>query len=205
MPFFIGNAKIVATQLVMQSILWHVFFYAWTASEILIAVLTRTRRGSGSSVQDRGSMLILWLVIVASIFASQWIRDTRPENMFSGAPWLKTAGLVLIIAGLAIRWRAVFSLGKAFSANVAIREAQTLKTTGLYSWVRHPSYLGLLLVFVAVGVESRHWLAFVFAVIPTTTALLYRIHIEEAALSQAFGEEYSSYSKRTKRLIPGVL
>jgi len=41
-------------------------------------------------------------------------------------------------------------------------------------------------------------------IVPTTAALLYRIHVEEAALAKAFGEEYVAYGKATKRLVPGV-
>jgi protein-S-isoprenylcysteine O-methyltransferase Ste14 len=40
--------------------------------------------------------------------------------------------------------------------------------------------------------------------IPTTAALLYRIHVEEALLRKAFGEEYVEYSRATKRLFPGI-
>jgi protein-S-isoprenylcysteine O-methyltransferase Ste14 len=40
--------------------------------------------------------------------------------------------------------------------------------------------------------------------LPTTAALLYRIHVEEAALNQAFGAQYQAYSATTKRLIPGI-
>ena len=182
--------------------LWHVLFYSWFSSEILIAVLTRTKRGSGASVQDQGSMLILWLVIFASIFSSQWIAATQPANL---PHELKAVALLVIAIGLAIRWTAVFSLGKAFSVNVAIRESQKIKTTGLYGIVRHPSYLGLLLIFLAVGLHSCHWLALILAVVPPTAALLYRIKIEEAVLHQAFGDEYALYCQRTKRLIPGLL
>ncbi len=187
------------------STLWLWLYGVWIASEILIAVLTRTRRGSAANIHDRGSMLILWLVIASSITACQWIAATHSPDMFGGTPVLETIAIAIIATGLAIRLTAVFSLGKAFSANVAIRESQELNQSGLYSVVRHPSYLGLLLIFLAVGVHSRYWLSCAFAVIPTTAALLYRIHIEEAALHQAFGDDYAAYSKRTKRLIPGVL
>ena len=156
-------------------------------------------------MHDRGSMLILWLVITSSITACEWIGQTHQPDMFDGAPWLKSAALIVIVAGLAVRWSAVFFLGKAFSANVAIREAQALNTSGLYAFVRHPSYLGMLLVFLAIGIHSRYWLSLGFAVIPTTLALLYRINVEEKALNEAFGDEYAAYSKRTKRLIPGLL
>lgn len=189
----------------MPLTIWEILFYAWTASEILIAVLTRTRNNSNAAIHDRGSMRVLWFAIVGSMTACEWIRRTHQPNMFGGADWLRTSSILILAAALALRWSAVFSLGRAFSANVAIRESQTIKTSGLYSLVRHPSYSGLLLIFFAVGLHSRYWLSFFIAVAPTTLALLYRIRIEEKALIQAFGQEYEAYAKHTKRLIPGVL
>jgi protein-S-isoprenylcysteine O-methyltransferase Ste14 len=184
---------------------WQILFYTWIVFEILIAVLTRTRGDRGAAIHDRGSMRILWLVLVGSVTACEWIGQTHQPNMFGGGHWLKTAALITMTVALAIRWSAVLSLGKAFSANVAIRESQTVKTDGLYSLVRHPSYSGLLLVFLAIGLHSRYWLSFFIAVVPTTAALLNRIRIEETALIQAFGDEYKAYAKHTKRLIPGIL
>jgi protein-S-isoprenylcysteine O-methyltransferase Ste14 len=64
--------------------------------------------------------------------------------------------------------------------------------------------LGLLLVFLAVGAHSRNWIALAVALVPTTAAMLYRIHVEEGALTTAFGEEYIAYSRDTKRLVPGL-
>jgi len=125
--------------------------------------------------------------------------------MFGGAHWLKLASVMVLAAGLAIRWTAIITLGKSFSANVAIHESQKVHRTGLYRVVRHPSYLGLLLVFLAIGLHSRNWMAFAVALLPTTAALLYRIHVEEAALNQALSDAYAEYSRVTKRLIPGVL
>lgn len=185
------------------SILWHVLFYGWTASEIYIAIATRTRRGGGK-VLDRGSMAILWVTIVAAVTAGEWIAAVTPENMFGGAHWLKRAAILVMAAGLAIRWTAILSLGKAFSANVAIRDSQTVYRSGLYRLVRHPSYTGLLMAFVAVALHERNWLAAAVVLAPTTAALLYRIHVEEAALHTAFGAQYEAYSKMTKRLIPGI-
>ena len=109
-----------------------------------------------------------------------------------------------MMVALAIRWTAIFTLGKSFSSNVAIQESQQITRTGLYRFVRHPSYLGLLLVFLAVGLHSRNWISLAVVIVPTTAALLYRIHVEETVLVKAFGEEYVAYSKATKRLVPGV-
>jgi protein-S-isoprenylcysteine O-methyltransferase Ste14 len=185
------------------SILWRILFYAWIASEIYIAIATRTRQ-DGGRLHDRGSMAILWVTIVAANTAAEWIGDVAPDNMFGGAHWLKIAAVIVLSAGLVIRWTAILSLGKAFSANVAIRETQTLYRSGLYRLVRHPSYSGLVLVFVAIALHNRNWLAAAVVTLPTTAALLYRIHVEEAALNQAFGAQYEAYSATTKRLIPGI-
>jgi protein-S-isoprenylcysteine O-methyltransferase Ste14 len=87
---------------------------------------------------------------------------------------------------------------------VAIRPTQTIYRSGLYRFLRHPSYTGLMLVFFAIALHEQNWLAAVVVLTPTTAAVLYRIHIEEAALNQAFGADYAAYSKATWRLIPGV-
>ena len=187
----------------MISILWTWLFWSWIASEVLIAVVTRTRKSSGD-IQDRGSQLLLWIVIISSVTGCEWIRHVLSSTIFGGARWPQSAILILLATGLAIRWTAIFTLGKSFSANVAIRKSKTVHRTGLYRFVRHPSYLGLMLVFLAVGLHANNWISLALAFIPTTLALSYRISVEEDALHAAFGEEYAVYSRQTKRLVPGL-
>lgn len=182
---------------------WHALKWVWIASEVAILLLTRTRRSSGN-VQDRGSILILWIVIVLSITMGEWIGDIQPHADFHGAHWVHPFCVGLLAAALALRWTAVLTLGKSFSANVAIHATQKLHKTGLYRYVRHPSYTGLFFIFVAIGLHKRNWAAFAIVLIPTTAAILYRIHIEEAALRGAFGSEYADYSRTTRRLVPGL-
>ncbi len=184
-------------------VVWLVLVYGWVASEIFIGISTRTKRKNGN-VRDRGSLLVLWIGITLGVTASSMIGQTGPPNMSGGAYWSKLASAILMVVGLGIRWMAVFNLGKSFSSNVAIQEKQKLTTSGLFGIVRHPSYLGLLLVFLAVALHSDNWLGFAAALVPTTAALLYRIHVEEVALMAAFGEQYAAYCRRTKRLIPGL-
>jgi protein-S-isoprenylcysteine O-methyltransferase Ste14 len=183
--------------------LWRILIWGWLASEIVIGVATRTKRSTGN-VRDRGTLATLWTVIFASITACEWIGGRSTPKMFSGTHWLKPLSDGLMIVGLAVRWTAILTLGKAFSSNVAIQESQTIQRSGLYRIVRHPSYLGLLIIFFAIGVHSRNWLGLAVVMVPTTAALLYRIHVEETALRDAFGAEYADYSKSTKRLIPGI-
>ena len=183
--------------------LWQIFYWAWVVSEVLVLLITRTRRSSGE-VRDRGSLLILWPVIFSSIWLGFWVGATRPHTMFRGAHWPPAVSLALLISGLAIRWTAIAMLGRSFSANVAIHASQKLYTGGLFRLVRHPSYTGMLLIFLAIGIATRNWLSLAILMVPPTAALLYRIHVEESAMGMAFGEEYEAYRRKTKRLIPAV-
>jgi protein-S-isoprenylcysteine O-methyltransferase Ste14 len=123
------------------SLLFRVFSCIWFASEVIVAVATRTRGGKGN-VRDRGSMLILWIAITTAITGCEWLSAVVTAPLFGGAPWLRLASLLVLLTGIVIRWTAIFTLGKAFSANVAIREEQKLKRNGLYRFVRHPVVLG---------------------------------------------------------------
>jgi len=185
------------------SLIWYILIYGWTAGEVALVIATRTRKGAGK-LQDRGSMAILWITIVACMFGAGYIDDRFPEAKFHGGLPLIYTAMAIMIAGLILRWTAILSLGKAFSVNVAIRDTQTLYQKGLYRLVRHPSYSGMVVCFVAIAMIQRNWFGAAVVVLPTTAALLYRIHVEEAALNEAFGAQYASYSRTTKRLIPGI-
>jgi len=178
-------------------------YWTWVASEVLLQVVARTSRGS-DEVKDRGSLLLLLPAIFGSIWISVWYRDAHGRTMLGGAHWLGTAAFILLIVGLAIRWTAIITLGRSFSTNVAIHATQTVHKTGLFRWVRHPSYTGMLLILAAIGISQRNWVSLAIMLAFPTAALIYRIHVEEMALTEAFGEDYVEYTKVTKRLLPGI-
>ena len=182
--------------------LWFVLYWSWILTEIYVAIVTRTRSGGGK-ITDRGSMLTLWVVVFGSITLASWAASALPAYSMPSRAWLRPVALALMIVGLLTRWTAIYSLGRAFSANVAIHAAQKLNRSGLFRYMRHPSYTGMLLIFLALGFRMHNWLSFALMIVPTTAALLYRIHVEEAALSGAF-PEYADYSRTTRRLIPGI-
>ena len=62
----------------------------------------------------------------------------------------------------------------------------------------------MLIILFAIGVHSRNWSGLAVVMASTTAVLLYRIHVEEIALRDAFGAEYADYCRSTKRLIPGI-
>jgi protein-S-isoprenylcysteine O-methyltransferase Ste14 len=182
---------------------FNVLTEVWLVGEILIALFTTTFRGRGK-IQDRGTQIILWVVIVGSLRADEWMHKFFPIDMPGSYSWLRPVAFGILILGLGVRLVAVITLGRAFSANVAMRAGQKLQRSGLYRLVRHPSYLGLELILLAFALHARTWACFAVVFVPTTLAVLYRIHVEETALRLAFGADYEDYARSTKRLIPGV-
>jgi len=81
-------------------------------------------------------------------------------------------------------------------------ENHELIETGLYKNIRHPGYLGQLLIFMGTALSFSNWLSVVFMMIPVLIGYINRIIVEERFLTKQMGQKYIDYQKRTKRLIP---
>jgi protein-S-isoprenylcysteine O-methyltransferase Ste14 len=112
--------------------------------------------------------------------------------------------MTLIITGMVLRIATILSLKKRFTTNIAIQDNHSLKTDGLYSKIRHPSYTGSLVSFLGLGLTFGNWMSLCTIIIPITWVFIYRIRLEEKMLLKHFGVEYENYMKKTKRLIPYV-
>jgi protein-S-isoprenylcysteine O-methyltransferase Ste14 len=114
--------------------------------------------------------------------------------------WL---GVALFAVGGALRLWPVFVLGDRFSGLVAIQTGHTLVTSGIYSVIRHPSYLGLVINSFGWGLAFRSGVGVLLTAL-TMPPLLARIRAEERLLRAHFGEKYDAYCARTSRLVPGL-
>jgi protein-S-isoprenylcysteine O-methyltransferase Ste14 len=123
-------------------------------------------------------------------------------RIHTGRSLIAPMGLSLLIAGIAIRWTAIYTLGKYFTGTVLIKDDHHLIQTGVYKHLRHPAYTGAMIAHLGLGLSFSNWFSLALGVVPFLVAVMYRIHVEEQALREAFGEEYRDYSKGTKRLIP---
>lgn len=183
--------------------LWRALYVFWIAGEVVIAI--GTRRSAGRvNVQDRGSQILLWVVIVLSLTLAGFLRALLPPGFRWHIHSLSLVTVMLLILGLSLRIAAILTLGRSFTANVVTHPGQKLNRSGLYKIVRHPSHLGMEIIFLAIALRSGAWPALMMDLVPPTLALLYRIRVEEAALMGAFGNEYAEYRRATKRLIPGL-
>ena len=177
--------------------------FVYFVSELLLTVTRRARVATGEK-QDRGTLRILWLVIGFSIAAGIYATFHWRAAAVSNYALCATIGLVLFLGGLILRWWAIVALGRFFTVDVQIAGDHQVVTKGPFAVMRHPSYTGALLAFAGFALSLGNWASWLIIMIPVTAAFFRRIEVEEAALTRALGENYLSYSRRTKRLIPGV-
>ena len=89
------------------------------------------------------------------------------------------------------------------SATIEIAPEQKVISTGLYALVRHPMYMGALLLFVGISLSLGSWWG-LFVFLLFIPALVWRMFDEEHFLAKNL-PGYSEYLNKVKyRLIPGV-
>jgi len=112
-------------------------------------------------------------------------------------------GLFLVVAGLGFAFAGALTLRSNYSSTLVIRKGHELVVHGIYRFVRHPIYLGAILVTLGGPIGTSSWIALppMLLLIPL---FVYRMGVEEGLLLEEFGDEYRVYTSNTKRLIPFV-
>ena len=172
-------------------------------SELLLTITRRSRSRTGTK-QDRSTLRVLWMIIMASVVAGVFVAGNWRAGALPHGRVLEVAGAVLFAVGLLFRWWAIVTLGRFFTVDVTIEKNHELVERGPFRVVRHPSYTGVLLAFVGVALSLRNWGAMLVILVPIFVALRHRMNVEEEALTRALGSRYVDYMNRTKRLVPGI-
>ena len=153
---------------------------------------------------DRGSLVFIWIAgtiaVISAIIAARLLL-TETHNY---SPIIPSLGFIITCIGIGIRWLSIQTLQDAFNIYVAVPENKKIIKKGLYKNIRHPSYLGLLLAYLGLGIILSNWISLLFIFLPIFVAIIHRIRIEEQVLIDALGEEYLDYCKSTYKLIRGV-
>jgi protein-S-isoprenylcysteine O-methyltransferase Ste14 len=158
--------------------------------------------------ESRFFFVMLYFIMIFAVLAS----SSDPTSVTAGKSGgslsdvnliLIGVGLGMILSGLIIRIVAIGTLKKNFSSRLRIREGHTLVTNGIYHWIRHPAYLGLILLLLGIPVLLSSVLGFLVMLL-IVPLLIHRMKLEEKMLIGQFGAEYEEYMKGTKRLIPFI-
>jgi len=113
-------------------------------------------------------------------------------------------GFIIMITGMGFNFIVRTNLGKNWVPLSKTTEGQELVTEGIYSRVRHPFYLSVLILFLGVTIISGNLYGLLFLIL-TVIALIIRIRKEEIELIDKFGEKYKKYKKETPMIIPKVI
>jgi protein-S-isoprenylcysteine O-methyltransferase Ste14 len=157
--------------------------------------------GEREDRSNRWVIPVLTIISLIAVILPPWA-DRREIWTIDGET-LRWCGVALFLIGGVLRLWPVAVLGNRFSGLVAIQPGHTLVTTGIYSTIRHPSYLGLLLNALGWSLAFRSGIGVLLTAL-LLVPLVARIHAEERLLAAQFGPDYAAYRARTSRLIPGL-
>jgi protein-S-isoprenylcysteine O-methyltransferase Ste14 len=173
---------------------------AWALFELVL----RVRTGAGDADGRDLSPIPLTISVVGGFWLG--VLAARSGDLALPGPgwWPVALGVAVYASGLVLRARAVHELGRFFKFTVVVQVGHRVIDTGPYRLIRHPSYTGLLMAELGLGIELGTWLSIPACVLPPLIGFGIRLISEERVLARELGEPYRSYMRRTWRLIPGV-
>jgi protein-S-isoprenylcysteine O-methyltransferase Ste14 len=189
-------------------------FAAFFAEPALLALTVITVALAGAAVFSKGNLskgiredranrwVLIGFAALGLLSAFLPAYTDRREIWTIGGDAVRWIGVVVYAVGGVLRLWPVFVLGRRFSGLVAIQPGHALVTGGIYRFIRHPSYLGLLAGSVGWALAFRSGVGLVLAAL-MLVPLIGRIRAEEALLRTQFGRDHEAYCARTARLIPG--
>ncbi len=197
------------------------FFLTWVVFLVSEFVITKFPAWGTREKRDRISSIItfglpalgLGLVGVSLAFAFPAVArgsHSEPDWYFrfvlgsADIGVINVLGLALAWGAFPIRFAAKRALGKFYTINVAILQDHQLIESGIYRYVRHPLYLGILMFYIGLPLIISSVFGLLVVTLPATIGSFYRMRLEERALVSRFGERYLAYAERTARLIPYV-
>jgi len=123
------------------------------------------------------------LAAAGTALGAYFTRDSTPLSLAIGAVMQVVGGLIIIDA---VR---------------VFRRGEHLATHGPYRWVRHPYYLGVLLLLLGAIVALRAWPALILFLVAVRLTVK-RARNEEHNLRLEFGTAYDAYAARVPFLLP---
>jgi protein-S-isoprenylcysteine O-methyltransferase Ste14 len=139
-------------------------------------------------------LLAFWL-----LFGNDW--TVLNARVLPGLPAVLWVGLFLTALGVGIGVWARLSLGGNWSGTVTLKQDHELVRKGLYRWIRHPIYSGILLAFIGTAVikgQVRGWIGLAIL----WTAFYIKARREESFLRQEFGEGFEEHLRHTGMFLP---
>ncbi len=163
--------------------------------------------GSRKPAETRRSLQEHLLLIYAAIafFLLPLFAIFTPTLAFADfalSQWTAFAGAILFFVSIFLFWRSHADLGRNWSATLDVQVDHELVTRGVYTHIRHPMYLSLVLFGLAQALLIGNWITTLAGLSSALAFPLLRVPHEEKMMADHFGAEWAAYRARTGALLP---
>ena len=169
---------------------------------------TRLRRGQEAKSWQAGQfdqrstmfIVIAYFVCGLALLSALVLNRLSIASLPSWASWL---GILIALLGFGLRVWSMSVLGKFYTRTLKVTDSQSIVRAGPYSLIRHPGYLGSILIWCGVAASTQNGIVLAIVLVVMLSVYIYRIEREEKMLIGAY-PDYSEYQRQTWRLVPLV-
>lgn len=192
--------------------LFLLYLTLWKIKEIRLKRTTgispKVMAKSTSYIQQYMNQFMNFLTLYAVIIIILHTIGIQYASLFSRFDALNSitaniVGFITGIFGLSFCLYAQIKMGKSWRVGIDENVTTKLVTTGLYGYIRNPTYLGLFLLNIGVWLIWPTWTVFVLNLL-FVLFLEIQVRCEEDHLYKIHGEKYADYLNKTKRYLPFV-
>jgi len=163
-------------------------------------LLVRDRAGLGMDPVHFSKRVMYELPLLLMFFAAPFERSWYSSEPLRG---LCALGLLIELVGFWLVLGARIQLW-FYTPVKADEKRMTLVRNGLYRFVRHPIYLGELLVLIAWSFEYAAPITLAATLAIAGAAMRRRIDDDEAGMLAEFGDDYAAYMRVTDKVLPNL-
>jgi len=185
-------------------VLYAVALLSWYSLEFRQLVRQRKWRRGTAEVGPQAYWTVLWLGGILAVILLMAAPVVAPAADMSHRSVAFGVGMVMLVAGTALRVWSFKALGQYFTFAVKVSPDQPVITAGHYRVLRHPAYAGSVLAALGIGFVYGNWVSLAGLAVLSLGLVLWRIVIEERALLAVLSATYGSYAAHHKRLVPLV-
>lgn len=155
-------------------------------------------RKEKKSVVETGSMLGFFILMVLLIYLKIGAAGLNP--FFQGVS--AVVGTVFIVTGTGVNIAGRLKLKMNWSNQIRIYENQSLVTTGIYRYIRHPLYSSTVLMMTGFALLFHNYLVLILTLAVFLPFMIFRAGQEDVLLAAEFKDEYVKYKEKTGLFFP---
>ena len=181
-----------------------IVFWFITIAWLLEFVLFRPRTQTYTFQEPLGFDWVKSVMIVSSI--SSLLLRNQSAIVITGllGDVLELAGLALYAIGTTMRYAGSITLGPLYNRYIKVETNQPLVSHGIYKFIRHPMYVGLFLLIVAIPMYFKHSLLTLLTLMAMFIVIHHRMNFEERIMEEVIGERYVQWKRIHHRFFPEI-